>query len=332
MDDKNVKKKQHYVPQFYLKNFADDKGNLYSLDVKNKRMCSPKSYSGLGYAHYFYARKTGVPDRISQEIEKWLQGIEDIIARKLPDIIDRILNYDHIGTDDRYILSVFMSMLWLRSPNMRNQLNQMEESMIKKLWSLSAPNRVNEYIRKTKKKMTKEERLKIIEMMEKGSYKLQFSNIQHLKFMTKTLGFDGPGFTNMFFGQKWKIYIAKGEKRFITSDSPVVEWWPFPKTFYGASFLQRNKYFSLTPEIFFELTFPVGSKKAQRKTIFQKEDDVVSLFNILIVAHSNSFAYSKDKQILEGLLEGRKNPGILEKTYYDKFERSWDEARKTGRT
>ena len=135
--------------------------------------------------------------------------------------------------------------------------------------------------------MSDEERADLIHTMETGSYNLRFNNGQHLKFMTENLGFVGSGFANLFFGQEWKIYIAKGNERFITSDAPVVEWWPPPQSFYGATFLERNKYFALTPEIFIELTYPIGSDKVKRKTLFEREDDTVALFNLLLMTHAH---------------------------------------------
>jgi hypothetical protein len=111
MSNTNITKKQHYVPQFYLKRFADEEGNLQVLDVKNNRLRSSRSYAGVGYSHYFYAVKTGVPDDTSQHVEQWLQEFENAIAKELPDIINKIINYEHVDDDDRYILSVPMSML-----------------------------------------------------------------------------------------------------------------------------------------------------------------------------------------------------------------------------
>lgn len=331
MDNKRITKKQHYVPRFYLKRFADQHGTLQVLDVKNNRLGSPKSYSGLGYSRYFYAVKTGVPDDVSQRVEQWLQQFENAIAQELTSIIDKILNNDHIDDNDRHILAVLMSMLWLRSPSMRTQLNKMKESITKKIMGFYAPKRVNRYVKETGIKMSDERRAELIKTMETGSYSLRFNNAQHLKFMTETLGFNGSGFANMFFGQKWKIYIARGKKRFITSDGPVIEWWLPPQTFYGASFLERNKYFALTPEIFFELTYPIGSNKIKRKTIFESGDNTIALFNILLAAHSHKFAYSGDRKLLENLISGRAKPGVLEKTYYERFERPWKEAKKAGR-
>lgn len=333
MNNTNPTKKQHYVPRFYLKNFADRQGILQTLDIENNRLELPKHYSGVGYANYFYAVETGIPDDISQEVEKWLQQFENYIASEIPHIIDKILNYEHIDKDDRYVLSVLMSLLWLRSPNMREQLNKMEEGLMKQVLGLRATESVDGFIEKTKKEIPDKEKEKLIKMLKEGSYEVKFNNAQHLKLMTETLGFEGPGFANMFFGQKWKVYIAKGEKRFITSDSPLAEWWQPPKDFYGnASFLERNKYFPLTPEILFELTYPIGSTKAKRKTIFKSEDNIVELFNILIAAKSHEFAYSGNKELLENIKNGRDNPGNPEMNYYQKYELPWvkhEEGKKT---
>lgn len=33
-----MKRKQHYVPQFYLKQFADEKGKIYAYDYNEKKL------------------------------------------------------------------------------------------------------------------------------------------------------------------------------------------------------------------------------------------------------------------------------------------------------
>lgn len=325
-------KKQHFVPQFYLRFFADSQKLLQVYDIKNNRLGSPRSSSGTGYKKYFYAAETGVPDEASQQIEKWLQVYENTISQELPKIIDKILSHQHIDDDDKYILSALMCMLWLRSPGMRAQLNRMNEDITKQMMSFYVPERVDSLIKKDGVKMSNEEHLDMIKTLEDGSYKLKFNNAQHLQFMTRSFGFGGPGFINMFFGHKWKIYIAKGKKRFITTDSPVVEWHPPPQTFYGASFLERNKYFALTPEIFIELTYPVGSEKVKRVTIFEDRDNDVMVFNILLASYGgHKHAYSNDRALIESLISGRNNPGLIEKTYYERYRKPWDMARKAGR-
>ena len=131
----------------------------------------------------------------------------------------------------------------------------------------------------------------------------------------------------MFLAKKWKIFIAKGKDKFITSDSPVVEWWPPPEGFYSATFLERNNYFSLTPEIFIELSEPQGSKKINRKTLFDHDKDIVKFKNIMIASHADKYIYSGDKDLLAQIIEGRNNPGSVEIDYLKRFEFPWKEYR-----
>jgi hypothetical protein len=328
MNEQNTTKKSHFIPRFYLKTFTNQQGIIQTLDVKNNRLCSPKSYCGVGYKEYFYGAQTGVPDELSRQVEKWLNFFENIIAQKLPLIINKILNYEHIDNDDKYFLSSFMCMLWLRSPGMRNQINKTNEEMTKKIFGFNAEDKIDDYIEKNGINLSGQERSDIIKNIETGNYNIKFNNIQHIRFMIETLGFDGPGFTNMFFGHNWKIYISKSKKRFITSDSPVVEWWLPTTVICGANFLNRNKYFALTPEIFIELTPPEGSSKVRRKTLFDDNDNIIDLYNILIAAHSYEYVYSVNKISLEKLINGRKNHGQVEMTYYNDFQLPWDKFKR----
>lgn len=321
-------KKQHYVPQFYLKAFSDGRGYLQVLDIVNKRLGTPRPYQGVGYAHYFYAAKTGVPDDISQHVEQWFQQIESVVATEFPRIIRKIVTHEHVTDDDRYVLAVLMSMLWLRSPAMREQLNQMEESMTKQVMRFYPIERLDKLEKEPGEKLSEADRERIKKMIETGDYRLKFNNAQHLRFMTRTLGFGGPGFTNMFFGMQWKAYIARGNRRFITTDSPVVEWWPPRKFYWGAGFMMRNKYFALTPEILLELTYPRGRRMFKGKTLFEVDDNLVMKYNLLLVSHAHEFAYSGERKIVEDILAGHANPGPVEEAYYEYYERPWADERR----
>lgn len=327
MSKTNPTEKQHFVPQFYLKNFADQQDNLQALHTRDKRIGNPRAYQSFGYGRYFYAAETGVPDEISQHVEKWLSNIESRISHELPRIIKAIKEFQQIQDDDRYILGALMSMLWLRSPGMREQLNAMQTNITKQTTRFYAPEQIDSFARKTNTHFSQEEREKIIQMMESGDYDVRFNNAHHLKFMLESLGYGGPGFTNMFFGMNWKIYLACGNERFITTDSPVVEWWLPPQGFWGGSFLERNKYFALTPEVFFELTYPTRPRKATRKILFIKDDDLVKTFNMLLVGHAQESAYSGDRRLLESLLSSQKNAGPLERAYFERFEKPWRDYR-----
>jgi hypothetical protein len=56
------------------------------------------------------------------------------------------------------------------------------------------------------------------------------------------------------------------------------------------------------------------------------------MFNTLLCANAHEFVYSGDKTLLDDLIAGRARPGILEKSYYERFERPWEESKGKGRT
>lgn len=299
INPKKITKKQHYVPQFYLKLFSDNNKNLKSLELKTNRISKPRHYSSFGYRQYYYANETGVADTVSQYIEAWLQHFEDIIAKELPIIIDKILTNQHICDDDKYILSSLMCMLWLRTPMMREQISKMHDDLNKKIADI---NSLKGEVRK--------------------------NNANHLRFMVSSFGFDSKGFTNMFFAHKWKMHIAKEAGAFITSDNPVTEWWSPTNTFWGTPFLGRNKYFALTPEIFIELSPPKGSCKVKRHTIFNKNDNDIRTFNLLTASHSSEYIYSSNQKVLEYFALIRNTPGEFEIEHYKKYELPWEEYRR----
>ena len=155
-------------------------------------------------------------------------------------------------------------------------------------------------------------------------------NLSHLKFMVDSIGLGKEGFANALYNMKWKVYIARGKELFITTDSPIVGKQLPSKTIYNenGAFLQVTKYFALTPQILLELTYPKGASKIKRKTLYEDQDEVVRLLNIILVSGSQEEAYSGDKSILEQLLDGIRSPGRLEREYIKKYETPWEEHRR----
>ncbi|MBU1067802.1 DUF4238 domain-containing protein [Patescibacteria group bacterium] len=328
MPDDNPTKKQHYLPQFYLKRFSDSKGLLYYYDKRVDYISSPKSYSSVGYKHYFYAAETGISDKISQEVERWLKTYEDIISKELTKVIDKILNNEHISEDDKYILAALMCMLWLRTPSMRQSMNQRREDLVKQVLQFGAAQSVDNFIKSSSRKVTDAQRDNLVNMLRTGKFDMTFNNIHHLKFMTENFGFNDKGFTNMFYGHKWKIYINKGRKKFITAENPVVEWWLPPETFWGCGFLERTKFFPLTPDIFIVLIEPKGSHKVNRKTLYDEDEKLVKELNLLIGSRKSNYVYASNKDLLKEIILSRKNPGPFEREFYMKYDYPWDQFRK----
>ena len=304
MNTLQITRNQHFVPKFYLKRFAPPGKLLHVFDVKGNRMASPKPPSGLGCEHFFYAAHTGIPDSLSQDIEEWLEQYETIISKAIPRIIEIIRGGIKITDDQRYLLAALMCLFWLRSPNMRSSLTSSRTDLISHIKKL--------YPGKKNMTLPKE-------------FEIDSSNIGHLKFMTESFGFGTSGFTNLFYAQNWNIYIAQGSRRFITTDSPVVEWWPPPTSFYDGAFMERNKYFPLTPEILIELTPTLEVHQKYERIVFsKKDDDQVHLFNILLAAHAHAYAFSSNREELVDILLGRIMQTKIAIQYYEKYKKPWD--------
>lgn len=98
---------------------------------------------------FFYANKTGVQDKLSQEVEKWLQYFETILSEDLSRVIPKILAMEQLNSDDKYLLSAVMCMLWLRSPQMRSSLNKMRSDLTKQIMSMTVELNIDKFIKDT---------------------------------------------------------------------------------------------------------------------------------------------------------------------------------------
>ncbi len=105
MSNKNeqITEDQHYVPQFYLRQWLDETGGFYPVKIEEKQPPKLKIFSDKSdqsrfcYENFFYAQHTGVEDEISQIIEKEFAKIETIFSQELPVLEKKILNYEHIN-------------------------------------------------------------------------------------------------------------------------------------------------------------------------------------------------------------------------------------------
>lgn len=309
---KKLTEKQHFVPQFYLRNFTNAENELHIYDAKNRRVMRNKGPGGVCHDKFFYAIETGTPDELSQEIEDFFAAnIEDPLSKEIPHIITKIEAGAQITEEDKYILATFANHLWLRSPTMRRQINRMEEQVIKLVnkHEYADPD-INSKLRETAAKegmeLTDEELEEIKTMITEEEYDVQFSNHAHLRFMLDAENMQG--FTNLFNGQFWTIHISKCDRQFVTSDNPITVVLPERTDFYGPSFLERSHFFVLTPTIAIEATYPhnTSGKKIKRKTHFKGDEGSVDTINLHVAGHAE-YLYASRPDEIEWFNEYAKN-------------------------
>lgn len=303
---KQITKKQHFAPRFYFKRFAID-NLLQTLDIKNGKVIKAQPYSGVCYADFYYAVETGKEDETSQVFEDFFGEIEDKFAKEYDNIVYAIWNYQPLTDQQIDILAWFMASLWIRSPRMRNQINQTMADGMKRITTLMAshPNFTDgakEALSKEGHCATDEQIEDAKKTLESGEYELTFdNNVNHLQLIAKC-----EEFHRWFVIKKLRFYLAKGSKKFITTDTPVVEVFnnsgkTMVEKMYSNHIAQRQHYLALTPEILIELIDPLKSGKRQKRQSIT-DDEMIIQYNLLRVRRSDNYAYANNKEYLEDLL------------------------------
>jgi len=188
---------------------------------------------------------------------------------------------------------------------MREQLNRMQSNLLKDKNSIRANDEkflsnFSAYLSKKGVNKSKEDLEIFRDILINQEYEIEFDNSLHLLMISEM-----RGFTNLLFGKKWKFWIAKDQKKFITSDNPVAEWFPPPRGFYGHSIDERRHFFPLSPDILVELADPSGSgKRSKKKEINDKE---VWKHNINLARYSIRYCYSTNKIELQDIIDFSKN-------------------------
>lgn len=291
--------KQHYVPQFYLRQWVDGDGGFYPAEVVRRqppevRIFTRKSNpSRFCYENFFYAQRTGEADEMSQQVEKAFAEIEGVFSNELPRIEKKILNNEQIDDDDKYSLAQCMTFLHLRGKKYLDESKRMTNEMAKKMMQMQL--RFSDQDPKMKKlleehKFTKEE---MIESLEGNRITVDMGNAHHLQ-MLKEL----EGFSNLLFAKFWKIFISR-EGHFITSDAPYIDT-PLSREFYGNDFLSREQSFILSPRVMIFAQYPKNEsgKKIIRKDITGQKNPI-GIFNAHNLMRSIKFGFHSDPNVLQ---------------------------------
>lgn len=293
--------KQHYVPQFYLRQWCDEDDGFYPIKIENrtppkfsvfKNKSGPSSFC---FENFFYAQYTGVKDEISQVIEKTFAEAEAVLDTQLLKIEQKIINHEQITDIDKYNLCECALFFHFRGKKYRQESQRMTESLVKQ---------INKHLvrhmdkdPKTKAEMdehgvTKEQ---MIDFAEKGEYSVELGNIHHLQIMN-----DMQGFCNLLFAKYWKVYISR-DNDFIVTDTPYLDL-ATSQHFFGNDFLSREQSFVLSPRVTIVMLYPQNDsgKKFSREDITGNKRKVQTL-NTHRLVNSVMFGFHKDKKVLDTL-------------------------------
>ena len=112
---------EHFIPQFYLRYFANSKEQLFAFDKQSKRSF-PTNIQKIAAHKYFYdIHPLLLPEGTDpQFVEKGLAVIEGTLAKEYPKVIESIDQRTPINSEQQWHLAVSMALQRARVPQLRD--------------------------------------------------------------------------------------------------------------------------------------------------------------------------------------------------------------------
>lgn len=288
------KKNQHYVPQFYLKNFSIN-NNRKSIGVfhqEKELFIRSSSIKHQGSKDFYYG-KDGL-------IEEGLSQIESLLAPKLKDIIKTGV-LPKKESDEHIALLIHIILTDLRNPT---RINQTKNSFVK----------LKNEIKKFSPEANNVEFLDNIP----HEFSVQLSINNYRKILP------------LCFDLEYKILKSSHDSFFITSDFPVIRYNQLFENLrpqdsnQGYGNLGLQIFFPISPNyciIFYDsMIYKVGAKK--EKTILLDKDDIDQI-NLLHFLNSKSNIYFNEaisESYLKSLLLLSKKFDLANQTTLSSYE------------
>lgn len=186
---KNNKRRQHYVPKFYLRNFSENDKSVGIYRFKENKIIKYGSINENLWEEYFYGEDAVVENKLAE-----YEGIWD-------NIISTIIKTERLPKDPRALVQLryFMLMTSARTLKRGNQTNDIYSTVIKKVLEVENPELFEKIMRGNKD-----------ELIVKIDYPalLFMSVVQELLPIVLDLKID--------------LLINKSSIDYVTSDNPVV--------------------------------------------------------------------------------------------------------------
>ncbi len=313
----NEPRRHHYVSQFYLRQFSESNEQINVIDVVDRRHFVTGSRAIAAQTDF---NRINIEGHDRNEIERFLSGIEGKAAKVLKDIAqnESLPQND----DDVAILSVFVGILAVNNPQVREKLRNIDEAI--------AGQRMQEMVatREAYESRLSEWGLEdpigyeaMKAFVECGNYtiSLEESNGYYLALVLQAL--DLVVFP-MLDEMQWSLLIAKNDAGdFITSDRPVIFFRnntfvpdTLPKYITNPSglilptptpglYVNHDITMSLNPRMAFYATEPdnpLPIEHADRKTVAMMNKRIIDPAAKQIYCANLDFEYLDNEQIQSG--------------------------------
>lgn len=266
---KEKKRKQHYVPRFYLKSFANSKNDEYYTNCFEKS--SYKQFvvniKDVGCENFFYEITENAPqemeDTLSQHEARFTQIYNKLITSPF---------VQNLKWKEKEVFAQFIIIQELRTREMREHLRD----MIKSLNSWLSKKPLSKDLARQLKEANSEEGVRSL----------------HMKTIKETL-LGNNSLVDMLLDLKWVIYENYTKIPFWTSDHPVNRYNPIDFSPYGSlGLLCRGIeiFFPLTPKLGIAFCDPIEYFHEPEKSVCIKDN--VLFYNTLQLGTNTRHIFS----------------------------------------
>lgn len=212
-----MKKRHHFVPQFYLSNFAGEDGQVWTYDMESASVRS-STVENTAYEKYLYS-VTLEDGKRTDDLENLISDIES----KAAPVVSKVIGGEELTGDERASFASFMGISYVRTDAFRHLYAQlaMNKLQIENLALAKNDEAFKARIKKYQEDcgpLSEED----IEILRQGMLNPRDAKLLVDKEWTlRALGFHDH-VVPIFLKMSWTVFRASEPNYFIASDNPLI--------------------------------------------------------------------------------------------------------------
>jgi hypothetical protein len=292
-------KRHHYLPQFYLKGFANEEKFCVYDRTKNEFRIQTPVNTALEKDYYAFIDNTGEKNK---SIEKILADIE---GRVVP-VFDKIKKQEKLSDEDKGIMSLFLTFFIYRVPEFQKLSNEIahkiSEITMKNL--ISSKEQAAKWIRNYEKDTGKTFDVSpetLFEYAQNPQFEITIDRNTTLKQMLD-LSYKHKDY---LFNMDWEIFNAPKNTSFITTDNPFVllppKGFPIGIRGYGLRTKGVKKIIPISKEQCILIGLP-----GNNFTYVNVNTIIVRGLNLFLASRCDRFVIGRDEKLLKNIVKSTK--------------------------
>jgi hypothetical protein len=312
MTEEKFTKKQHYIPQFYLKNFSLDGEHIYVYDKEVGVKGSIRYQTTIDIAHqnHFYTHRVKEGGRAN--LEDLFSMIEGNAATAIRNV------YANRKVTDREIgdIATFVAFQYTRTPaykaSTENHVQVIGEAVSRKMLEATPKEWMKKFLAEKGKNLTDAE---IEDIKDFGTNKKR-SRIEFdvpTEYWIKTVLDTSMIFANLFATMDWNFIIADKQYAFITTDNPFLLLPPKYVSPYRGVGLATSGSIKIIP-LLSNMVLEIGDESEKPTITFSTVNkNYYRPLNRSLMAQSERFTFAPEKGKLEKMVKDIKPYNIKSK-------------------